>query len=270
MTLIKLALGVIGALYLIAVAGMFILQRQLQYFPTKLAPTPAAMGLGDDVQIIRLPTPDDENLVIWYAPASANQPTILFFHGNAGEVADRAPRFAAYRAAGFGAAFLSYRGYGGSTGRTTEAGLITDARTAYDWLLTQGVSAPRIALIGESLGTGVAVQLAADRPVGALVLGAPYTAVVDIAADLYPWLPVRLLMKDPFRSIDHIAAVTAPILILHGTDDAVIPYAAGRALYDAATAPTIFTTLDGAGHDALFDPATWAQEIAFVNSVFAP
>ncbi len=266
MTFLKLTLAVLGLLYLAAVAGMFVMQRQFQYFPSRNNPPPAAVGLAD-VTAESIATPDGEILVLWYAPA-AGQPTILYFQGNGGDIADRADRFAAYRAQGFGVAFLSYRGYGGSTGRPTEAGLLTDARAAYDWLTARGTAPGMIALVGESLGTGVAVQLAAERRVGAVVLEAPYAAAVDIAAGIYPWLPVRLLMKDQFRSIDHIAAVTAPILILHGTDDRVIPYASGRALYDAVTAPTIFVSLDGEGHEALYQPTTWAQEITFLQGLF--
>jgi uncharacterized protein len=269
MTLVKFVLVAGALIYLLAVVGMFALQRQLQYFPSRHNPTPAAVGLAG-VTAETLATPDDENLVLWYAPAPEGQPTILYFHGNAGEIADRADRFAAYRAAGLGVAFLSYRGYGGSTGSPTETGLLTDARTAYDWLTARGIRPEKIALVGESLGTGIAVQLAAERPVGAVVLGAPYATAVGVAADIYPWLPVRLLMKDQFRSIDHVGAVTAPLLILHGTDDRVIPFASGEALFAAANDPKTFIALPGAGHEALYQPATWAEETAFLARVLPP
>jgi uncharacterized protein len=269
MTVLKVVLAAGVLIYLVAAAGMFVLQRQFQYFPSRQNPAPAAVGLAG-VTAEALATPDGETLVLWYAPAAAGQPTILYFHGNGGEIADRADRLAAYRTAGFGVAFLSWRGYGGSTGQPTEGGLLTDARTAYDWLIARGIPPEKIALVGESLGTGFAVQLAAERPVGAVVLGAPYAAAVDIAADLYPWLPVRLLMKDQLRSIDHIGAVTAPLLILHGTTDRVIPFPQGQALFAAANDPKTFTALSGAGHEALYDPAIWALEIAFLHSIFAP
>lgn len=269
MTVVKFVLAAGALIYLVAAAGMFVLQRQLQYFPSRHNPAPAALGLAD-VAVAALVTPDGESLVLWYAPAAAGQPTILYFQGNGGEIADRADRLAAYRAAGFGVAFLSYRGYGGSTGSPTETGLLTDARTAYDWLAARGIPPEKIALVGESLGTGIAVRLAAERPVGAVVLGAPYATAVGVAADIYPWLPVRLLMKDQFRSIDHIGAVTAPLLILHGTDDRVIPFASGDALFAAANDPKTFVALPGAGHEALYQPATWAEETAFLARVLPP
>jgi uncharacterized protein len=266
MTFFKLTLFAVAAIYVAAALGMYLMQRQFQYFPTHVAPTPEMVGL-DGTQTVSLKTPDGETLDLWYAKAEAGKHTILFFHGNAGEIGDRAARFSFYQSQGFGVAFLSYRGFGGSSGTISETGLIMDALTAYDWLLSQSVPPESIALVGESLGTGVAVQLAAQRPVATIVLEAPYSAAVDVAADIYPWLPVRLLMKDQFRSTDHIQSVTAPIYILHGTMDTVIPLASGRALFAATTAPTRFEELPGAGHEALFDPQTWAKEADFLKSL---
>ncbi|SLN23173.1 Alpha/beta hydrolase family protein [Roseovarius albus] len=269
MPLLKIALIVCAVAYLVAAAGMFFLQRQLQYFPSQNNPSPSAVGLSG-VNVENLVTSDGETLVMWYAAAVEGQPTLLYFQGNAGEISDRADRFAAYRAAGFGVAFLSWRGFGGSTGTISETGFLIDAQTAYEWLIAKGIAPETVVAVGESLGTGVAVQLAADRQVGAVVLGAPYAAAVDIAKSRYPWLPVRFLMKDQFHSIDFIGAITAPILIQHGTEDLVIPFAEGQRLYEAAVAPAIFKALEGKGHEALYQPATWGHEIAFVQDVFGP
>jgi uncharacterized protein len=112
------------------------------------------------------------------------------------------------------------------------------------------------------------VQLAAQRSVGAVVLEAPYSATGDVAARLYPWLPVRLLMKDQYRSIDHIARINAPLLILHGTDDRVIPFDLGQRLFDAAKDPKTFVPLPGQGHDALFTPALWQTEARLLQDLF--
>ncbi|MEM7318010.1 MAG: alpha/beta fold hydrolase [Pseudomonadota bacterium] len=268
MTSVKTLLIGCAVLYLTALAGMYVFQRQLQYFPSHNTPDPSSLGLSG-VTVENLVTRDGETLVMWHAPAPEGQPTLLFFHGNGGEIADRADRLRAYTDAGFGVAFLSWRGYGGSTGAPGETGLLTDAHTAYDWLIARNTPPEKIVVVGESLGTGVAVRIAAERDIGALILGAPYSAAVDIAARRYPWVPVRLLMKDQFRSIDHIAAVTAPTLILHGTEDRVVPFASGQRLYEATTAPTIFATLEGQGHEALYHPATWAREIEFTQNVLA-
>ena len=267
MGLIKLTFVICGMLYLSAAGGMFLLQRSLQYFPTHRDPAPEALGLTG-VTRESLATPDGETLILWVAQPTADQPVILFLHGNGGEIADRADRFAFYQSQGYGVAFLSWRGYGGSTGKLSETGLLIDAKTAYDHLRSLGIAADHIILVGESLGTGPAVQIAAQNPVGALILEAPYSAAVDIARAQYPWLPVGLLMLDQYRSRDHIAKVRAPILILHGQGDQVIPYTSGKYLYTLANQPKTFLTLGPVGHEALSDPATWAAEVDFIVRLF--
>ncbi len=269
MAFIKITIVSLGLIYAAALSGVYVMQRQLQYFPSRSNPAPQTLGLmGVERQL--LTTPDGETLILWYAAPKGDRPVILFFHGNAGSIADRADRMSFYMAKGYGAAFLSYRGYGGSSGTPTETGLITDAQAAYDHLRGLGLPASRVAVVGESLGTGVAVQLAARNPVGAVVLEAPYSAAVDVAAIAYPWLPVRVLMKDQFRSEAHIAAVAAPLLILHGTGDQVIPFSLGKRLFAAAKAPKAFRSLGPVGHQALFTQATWAEGTTFLDGIFPP
>ena len=253
----------LGGLYLAAVAAMFVLQRQLQYFPSQRAPSPVEAGFDGAVEHT-LTAADGTRILLWYAPAPPGGVTLLYFQGNGGEIADRSARWAAYRAAGLGVAFLSYRGYGGSDGSPTEADLHDDATAAYDGLIAQGVPPDRLAIVGESLGTGVAVRLATTRPIGALLLEAPYTSAADIAAETYPWLPVRLLMRDQYRSIDRIRRITAPLFATHGTDDSLIPFRFGKALFDAAPDPKEFLAAPGIGHNDLFGSATFAAEIAFL------
>jgi uncharacterized protein len=269
MALVKITVMALAVIYAAALAGVYLMQRQLQYFPSRSDPAPETLGLTG-VERLNLPTPDAETVVLWYAAPTGNRPVILFFHGNAGSIADRADRLSFYLSKGFGAAFLSYRGYGGSSGSISETGLITDAQTAYDHLRGLGIPATRIAVVGESLGTGVAVQLAARNSAAALVLEAPYSAAVDVAGISYPWLPVRLLMKDQFRSQDHIGKVTAPLLILHGTEDRVIPFSLGERLFAAANDPKTFLSLGTVGHEALYQPSTWAEGTAFLDRVLPP
>ncbi|WP_395663205.1 alpha/beta hydrolase [Aestuariivirga sp.] len=263
MSLLRSMLFVGAAAYLGILLYMYVQQRSLQYFPSHQGITPEALGLTG-VSEERVKTPDGETIVLWHAGARPGYPTILFFHGNGGEVAGRAERMAFYQSQGFGALFVSYRGYGASTGNISEQGFITDALTAYDFLAARGLEAKDIVLVGESLGTGVAVQLAAMRPVGAMVLEAPFTAAVDVAAEIYPWLPVRLLMKDQFRSRDVIGKVTAPLLIIHGDADRIIPVAHGRKLHELANEPKELVILPGASHDMIADSQVWAREAAFL------
>ena len=266
MAFIKLTLVTFGLFYAVALSGIYAFQRDLQYFPTRRDPPPEATGL-DGVERVALPTPDGETLVLWVSPLQPGRPTLLFLHGNAGEIADRADRFAFYQAQGYGVAFLSYRGYGGSTGVPSEPGLLTDAKAAYDHLRQQGITPDRIVLVGESLGTGPAVITAAANPVAAVILEAPYSAAVDIARRAYPWLPVGLLMKDQYRSRDHIALVRAPLLILHGAKDRVIPPGFGKRLFDAARDPKTFLSLGPVGHEAIYSPETWALEADFIDAL---
>lgn len=269
MVLLKLTLGTFGLLYAASLSALFFLQRDLQYFPGRQDPPPQSLDLAG-VERLALTTEDGESLILWFAAPPPGRPVILFFHGNAGSLADRANRLAHYQARGFGAAFLSWRGYGGSTGRPSEAGLLLDGETALAFLSRQGITPDRVALVGESLGTGVAVQIAARHPVGAVVLEAPFTAAVDVAARFYPWVPVRWLMRDQFLSRRHIAQVRAPLLILHGEKDDVVPYAFGQTLFSLANQPKTFVSLGPVGHDALFDAATWAAGTDFVDRVFPP
>jgi fermentation-respiration switch protein FrsA (DUF1100 family) len=252
--------------YLVIVVAMYLRQRQMQYFPTDRRLTPDVVGLSN-VEVARLPTPDGETIIVWYAPAQAGQPTVLYFQGNGGEIGDRAGRFAAFQSQGLGVLFVSYRGYGGSSGTATERGLITDGLTAYDWLRRRGVLANRIMLVGESLGSGVAVQLAAQREVGAVALEAPFASAAAVAAGVYWWLPVRLLMKDKFDSIDHIAKIHAPLLVIYGAMDEIIPLAEGERLFAAASEPKEMMVVAGGSHNAIFGEATWAREIEFFGRV---
>ncbi|MGV8984840.1 MAG: alpha/beta hydrolase [Cypionkella sp.] len=245
----------------LSVLGLYACQRQMQYQPGHANPAPEALGLKG-VQVETLETPDHVRLILWYAPPAPGKPTLLFFQGNAGDIADRAPRLAFYQSKRLGAAFLSYRGFGGSTGHISETGLIIDARTAYDWLRLT-TPAAKITLVGESLGTGVAVQLAAQVPVAAVALDAPYASTLAIAEDRFPNLPVALLMKDQFLSINHVALINAPLLIQHGTADQVIPYASAQTLFAAAVEPKTFITLPGRGHEIIFAPDVWQREVDF-------
>lgn len=264
MSFLRTALISAALIYLALLVAIYLLQRHLLYHPARTQASPEEVGLSG-VQVINLATQPGEKLIAWYAPAKGNQPTILFFHGNAGDIAGRSERFAYYQQAGYGVMFLSYRGYGASTGRPTEAGLISDANAAYDWLVRNGVPASGIALVGESLGTGVAVQLAARKPVGAVALEAPFTSTADVARLSYWWLPVGLLMKDQFKSIDYLNDVRAPLLVSHGTDDRLIPVEMGKALYAAANEPKEFVALANGTHGSIFSEQVWQREIEFFN-----
>ncbi len=232
------------------VALMYVVQRSLMYFPERRHTSPAAAGLPE-AQEIALDTEDGESVIVWHVPPRGGKPVVLYFHGNGGALRYRAARFRALIAEGNGLVALSYRGYGGSTGSPTEAGLIADAEAAYAFAIAR-YSTTRIVLWGESLGSGVAVALGASHRVGRIVLEASFTSAADVAAAHgYQFLPVRLLMKDQFRSDLRIARVTAPLLFLHGGRDWVVPIALGEGLYALANEPKRFVRFSDAGHEDL-------------------
>jgi fermentation-respiration switch protein FrsA (DUF1100 family) len=198
---------------------------------------------------IALTATDGGHSLVWHVAPGENKPVILYFHGNGGALRYRAARFRKLLADGIGLVALEYRGFGGLPGQPTEAGLIADAQAAYAFAAAR-YRVPQIVVWGESLGSGVAVALAAEKPVGRLILEAPFTSTAAIAAIRYWYMPVRLLMKDQYRSDERIAKITAPVLILHGTRDRVVPYAMGEQLFDLTRAPKhIVRFLDGSHED---------------------
>jgi uncharacterized protein len=242
-----MVIGLAGS-YLVAVAGMYLGQRRLLYATDQTHISPAAVGLAGVTERV-LETPDRERILLWTARAQPGQPTLLLFHGQGDTLAGLRHLFAKYMARGRGIAIMAYRGYSGSSGSPSEAANVADARLAYATLVNDGVAPGDIILYGRSLGTGVAVQAAGQAKVGGVVLDSPYTSIADRAAQIYPWLPVHLLIKDSYDSLGHIGRLAAPLLVLHGEADVVVPVAMGRALSSAANHPKWIVTLPGAGHN---------------------
>ena len=231
------------------VALLYVMQRSIQYFPESFRTAPAAAGLPEAEEIV-LDSTDGERVIVWHVPPRGEKPVVLYFHGNGASLRWRLDRFRALTADGSALVALSYRGYGGSSGKPTEAGLIDDALAAYGFTVAR-YAPSRIVVWGESLGTGVAVAVAAEKPVGHLVLQSPFSSAADIGAARYWFVPVRLLMKDQFRSDLRIGKVTAPVLVLHGDRDNVVPIAFGERLYELINAPKRFVRVPGAGHNDL-------------------
>lgn len=247
MTLLRWALGSLVLLYLAAVVALYLLQRSLLYpIPQAERTSPSAAGFPEAEEIVA-ETADGEHVILWHVPPKAGRPVVLFFHGNGDILAWRVPRFRALTSDGTGLVALSFRGYAGSSGRPTEQGLLQDGAATYDFAAAR-YAAARIVPWGYSLGSGVAVALAATRPVGALVLEAPYTSTVDVAAGAFPLFPVRLLMRDRFHSDRRIGELKAPLLVMHGERDTVIAASFGRRLYDLAPQPKRFVAFETGTH----------------------
>jgi len=246
--------------YLLVVGCIYAFQRHLMYHTDRNIGPPAQYHLSGFSEGF-VTTSDNETIQFWYHPADAGFPTIVYYHGNAYTLGDRADIFSAMSSKGFGLLAISYRGYGKSTGEPTEQGIYIDARTALHYALESlHIPVSHVILFGESLGTGVAVQMATEYDVGGIVLQSPYTSVEERAAEIYNFVPVKYLIKDKYDTIDKIAYVKAPLLLFHGDRDVVIPVAHGHAVLAAATSPKDAFFFPENGHND-FDSAVISEHV---------
>jgi uncharacterized protein len=232
-------------------ALMWTLQRRLIYFPITGVPAPGEIGLTD-VTPVTFDTTDGLSLSGWFFAASgpSSRVTVLVFNGNAGNRAHRAPLAAALQRRGFQVLLVDYRGYGGNPGAPSNNGLAADARAAHAYLADRSdVDLSRLAYFGESLGTAVAVDLAVEHRPAALVLRSPFTSLSDVGQYHYPFLPVRLLLRDRFSAIDQIRRIRVPLLVIVGGHDRIVPLENSRRLYEAAIAPKTLLVLPEADHN---------------------
>src|SRR5450432_2912859 len=230
MTVLKWLATIASIGYLGGLAALFLLQRSFLFpIPQAIRTAPAAAGFPQAEEHL-LTTADGEKVIVWHVAAKPGQPVVLYFHGNGDFLAGFFGRFRDLIADGTGIVALSFRGYAGSSGQPSEQGLLQDAAAAYAFTAAR-YSADRIVVWGFSLGTAVAVALAAEHPVGKLILEAPYTSIADVAAAAFRFLPVRWLIRDPFRSDQHSARVMAPLLIMHGERAPTVPLRFGARLF---------------------------------------
>ncbi len=201
--------------------------------------------------ILEIRTNDGLSLRSWQSKGDPEKKTFIFFHGNAGNAADRMPTMEILLQAGHSVVLAEYRGYGGNPGKPSEDKLIMDARLLMDEIIKQGVNEQDIILMGRSLGTGVATFLATEYDVAALVLISAFSSLPEVAAEYYPFFPVSLLMRDRFNNLDRIKNITAPLLVFHGEMDRIIPLPYGLKVYDAAQGKKAFIRLPGQGHNNL-------------------
>jgi uncharacterized protein len=265
MTILKWLLIIVAVGYLGGLAVLYVKQRAMLFpIPPVGRTAPAAAGFPEAEEQV-LTTADHERVIVWHVPPKPGRAVILYFPGNGDYLAGRVHSFRDMISDGTGLVALSYRGYAGSSGAPSEVGILQDAEAAYAFT-AQRYAADRIVAWGFSLGTGAAVAVAADHPVGKLILEAPYTSTVDVAATLFRFAPVRYLMKDQFHSDRRIARVTAPLLIMHGENDSTIPIAFGERLFALAHEPKQFVRFPGGGHDNLDDLGAIETAREFINA----
>lgn len=250
MTLLKWLVVFASIGYLGGVIVLFFAQRAFVFpIPQTLRTAPAAAGFPEAEEHV-LTTEDGEKVIVWHVPARPGHAVVMHFPGNGDYLAGLVDRFRDITSDGTGLVALSYRGYAGSSGRPSEQGLLRDAAAAYAFAAAR-YQPDRIVVWGFSLGSGVAIALAAVQPVGKLILEAPYTSITDIAAAVIPIMPLRWVMRDQFRSDERIARVTAPLLIMHGARDATIPISFGERLFALAHEPKQFVRFPDGGHNDL-------------------
>lgn len=240
--------------YILFVAMLYLFQRTMMYFPPAgRLKNPADYGLPE-MSPVRVRTEDGLELVSWFTPPKEKDGRIIMmFHGNGGSISDRPDKARSFFSKGFGLLLCEYRGYGGNPGHPSEQGLYRDGRANLKWLAEQGYHNRQLVLYGESLGTGVAVQMALETQPPALILEAPFSSTLDIARQKYFYVPLGLLMLDIYDSLAKIPRVTSSLLVIHGDKDITIPIRYGEKLFAAANEPKKFITVKGGGHADLYD-----------------
>ena len=241
---------VLAAVVLVLGVVVWTQQRRLMYFPFADVPPPGTVGVSG-VTEVSFPTADGLTLNGWFISRTPAPPfTVIVFNGNAGNRAFRAPLAEALARANLAVLLFDYRGFGGNAGSPSESGLMSDARAARAYVVGRtGLDSTRLVYFGESLGTAVATELAVEYPPAALVLRSPFTSMTDVGRHHYALLPVGWLLRDRYATIDRIARVNAPILVIGGDQDRIVPIGQTRRVYEAARDPKALLVINGADHN---------------------
>jgi len=226
-------------------AYLYLFQESYVFFPSRAVhATPAAVGL--DYDDVRVETDDGVIIHGWFLPAAGARFTVLFLHGNAGNISHRLDSLRLFHRLGLNILIMDYRGYGRSQGRPSEQGTYQDAEAAWRYLVrTRGIPPEQILVFGRSLGGGVATWLALEHPVGGLIIESTPTSVPDMGTEVYPFLPVRLLARLHYNTLRRIPDVNVPVLVIHSSDDEIVPARHGRRIFAAAREPKAFLAIRG-------------------------
>lgn len=257
----KIAIGVLVLVIVVyggLLAYLYVNQRAFFFYPAGEIFDPVAVGV--DAEIVTIPTSNDEVITGWYAPPSADEPTILYLKGNSGSFSAEYERFLSFTEAGYGFLSVDYRGFPLSPGEITQDNVLADAIAAFDWLDERE---DNIAVWGRSLGASPAVWVASQRAAEAVLLETPFYSAVSVAAERYPFAPVAWLMLDQFPSNDWIGAVEEPVFVAHGTADRTVSVSNGERLYADAPNPYDIWIEEGADHSDLWARGIWERAQAF-------
>jgi fermentation-respiration switch protein FrsA (DUF1100 family) len=237
-------------IYLVLVLLVFLGQSHLIYFPgigREIVAEPDQVGLA--YESIEIFTTDQQKLHGWLVPAAEDKGTVLFFHGNAGNISHRLDYLSMFYRLGYNTLIFDYRGYGQSSGKPSESGTYQDAMAAWHYLTEVKEIAPSsIILFGESLGGAVAAWLAAREKPGMLILASVFTSVPDLATQIYPFLPIRQIARFEYNTLENLRSVSCPVFVAHSPQDEIVPFVHGQDLFQIAPEPKEFLTLQG-GHN---------------------
>ena len=259
-----------AAVYLCLAVVLFFLQRRMLYFPDQTVPVASDYGLPG-VEAVELRTADGLRLHAWWRPPRTPEQFVLaYFHGNAGHIGYRADKIRPFIDAGYGVLLVSYRYNAGAGGSPSEPGLYEDGRAAFRFLQSRGIGADRVVTYGESLGSAVAVTLAVEHRVAGVALEAPYTSIAEVAQSHYWYFPAKWMLWDKFDIREKIARIDAPLLIVHGERDRIIPAQFGHALFARAVEPKTAQFLPRAGHNDLYEYGAAERVLAFIGRLSAP
>ena len=274
MATIGFVVGLAIATYTALCVLLFVFQSKFLYMPWRQVETsPADIGLA--FEDVRIQTPDGQTLAAWHIPAEDAKFTVLFCHGNAGNMGHRLDTLALFHELGLNCLIFDYRGYGQSTGRPTEEGTIQDALAARRWLVEmKNIPPEKLLFFGRSLGGSVAAIAAArlpDSPPAGLIIESSFTAFAEIGAHYYPWLPVRWFVRFSYDTQKALAAVNCPVFIIHSPDDEMIPFDMGRRLYESARPPKRFAELKGTHNEGFVENMSlyrsiWQEALTFFQA----
>ena len=246
-------LSIAAAVYLGLSILLFLNQSRVLYQPSRSYDyVPADYGLA--CEEVLLSTPDEVTLAAWYVPAEGAKRTVLFCHGNAGNISHRLDTLRMFYELGLNCLIVDYRGYGKSTGKPTEKGTLVDIMAGFQWLNEEkGLRPEELILFGRSLGGSIAATIAKDINPASLVLESAFTSFDDVGAHYYPWLPVRLFSRFDYNTLEAVKQVTCPVLVIHSPDDEIIPYKFGQQIFAAASEPKQFGNLEGGHNEGFYD-----------------
>ena len=236
---------IIFFIYFLVLVFLYFYQRNLLYLPNENNYSEDKISV--DIENVRIKTSDNIELLGWYHEKNLKDfKTLIFFHGNAGSLENRIHKLNHFRDMNINFLIIAWRGFSGNNGNPSEQGLYEDGKSAIDWLIKKGVSEKNLILYGESLGTGVATHLAQNKNFAGVILETPFTSMIDAAKKFYPYIPVKLLLKDKFENYKKIKNINSPILIMHGEVDQLVPFSMGKKIYEIANEPkySYFTKYD--------------------------